>query len=220
LIHNEIYEAALDSTLTYDELAFVKAGSRAVDDDQSVAGSYKHAMTPYTPGVPFEEARAIAEGQSAAWIDSNLDKAVDAQLAYEAEGPHNLWVGESQNSMDALQYFGAAAHTVSDSTSPEHVGFQLWFGADDALPLPPGPHTMLSLVHVAREHYDATHAKASQEEAVYEVRLLWAIYQAKLKAAREKKEKEEEQKRNQTGGCPSGKTGAIGMSATCDGVRK
>jgi hypothetical protein len=46
-------------------------------------------------------------------------KAAQAQADYQKNGGKGF-------SKEALTYFGTAAHTVSDSTSPAHERFQIW----------------------------------------------------------------------------------------------
>jgi RHS repeat-associated protein len=219
-VHEEIYDAALSSVLNEYDRWFIKMGSKEVDDDQSVAGSYKHGMTPALPGVPLEQSREMAEADAAAWVDSNIDKAVEAQLDYDDK--HVIDTNDpldSGNSPDALKYFGAAAHTVSDETSPEHVGFQVWAGVGVGSfgGLMMDPASIMAARHVITEKfYDGRYAKANKAEAEYEVALLWTLYQAKLEKAREKKKKEEEEKINKVKDCPSGKIIVVGMgNVTC-----
>lgn len=101
------------------------------------------------------------------------------------------------NAPEALVFFGTAVHTVTDVQSPEHAGYQEWRG------LGWGPSNWINdargLAHYSEEAFAGTRLSGSGEiakaQAVYEAQVLWAQYQAMLKARR--KEEEERKKREQ-----------------------
>ena len=97
----------------------------SMDADQSSAGAYKHAMS--APGqLPYE-----------AWEKANkfVHDEITTARDLEQRGKHE----------EAFRHLGNANHTMQDSTSPAHKGFQEW----DEL------STFRSkLGHVKREFYD------------------------------------------------------------------
>jgi len=118
--------------LTASDVHTVDAASVFVDEAQGVGQSFQHAMR--APG----ESKDIARSKANAWIRQNLIAA------------RSYWC--SCNPMDhevALWYFGLALHTIQDSTSPAHHGFQIWRG------LTSNPATWLEAEHhVAKETWD------------------------------------------------------------------
>ncbi|MGA2751797.1 MAG: RHS repeat-associated core domain-containing protein [Verrucomicrobiota bacterium] len=118
--------------LSSSDVAIVNAASVFVDDGQGTAQSYQHAMR--APGQSKAQARAMANN----WVASNL---AHAQKDYCSCDPGRHF--------GALYFFGMALHTVQDSTSPAHHGFQVWHG------LTANPITWLEAEHhVAKEAWD------------------------------------------------------------------
>jgi hypothetical protein len=80
-----------------------------VDDDQSVAGSPKHAMT-----APWQS-KARAKQDANAFVRGHIVQAQELLCAC------------SPNMREALHQSGLALHTIQDGTSPSHFGFQTWY---------------------------------------------------------------------------------------------
>jgi len=97
---------------------------------QDPALSYQHAMR-----APHQS-KAIARALANLWAKRNM---IAAQKAY-------CGCGEMDH-VAALWDFGLALHTVQDSTSPAHHGFQVWHGL--------APQWLAAATwHVAREAFD------------------------------------------------------------------
>jgi hypothetical protein len=111
-----------DPFFDYDIL---KAATVEVDADQDTLFSYRHAMS--APGQSTSQARALANG----FVKFHL---MAARFYLCRCDP---------NRDEALHQFGLALHTIQDSTSPAHHGFQVWY--DD---------TPEALDHVRREDFD------------------------------------------------------------------
>jgi RHS repeat-associated protein len=114
-IHDQIYQNAFPN-LSSKDLKTIQTASRAVDTCatcQLEANAYQHWMR--APG----ESIATAAAKAQSFIIQNVVKAAQAQADYQKNGGKGF-------SKEALTYFGTAAHTVSDSTSPAHEGFQIW----------------------------------------------------------------------------------------------
>jgi RHS repeat-associated protein len=114
--HNAIIDKAFPG-LSPLQRQVLKNASRAVDRDQGAAGAYKHGMR--APGQSVAQAAALA----ADFVQSNQAAARQAQSSFEAGGGKGF-------SAVALESFGNALHTVTDSNSPRHQGFQEWGGTD------------------------------------------------------------------------------------------
>jgi RHS repeat-associated protein len=234
-VHNAIIDNAL-SFLASGDRNVVKAASLEVDQDQSVQGAYKHGMSqPPGPGQTQDDAVAAAMSDAGKWIDGNLDSAVNAQLAFEAagDGPENQEMRTTLNSPDALRLFGLAAHTVADETSPEHAGFQPWYGYGDgtvvASPIPtmmpgyyPSRNDRRAGAHVAAEFIAGFLDPADQEQAVQNVHNLWVQYQIRLEEARKRKKAAADEMKNRQGKCtdpgqspPPPGSGNSDSGATC-----
>jgi RHS repeat-associated protein len=97
--------------LAASDVGIVDAASVFVDNGQGTAQSYQHAMR--APGQSKAAARAAAN----AWVTQNLKAA-----------QQNWCTCGAMNHPVALWHFGLALHTVQDSTSPAHYGFQVWHG--------------------------------------------------------------------------------------------
>ena len=121
-IHERIIDLALPG-LSKSERQVIKAASYEVDSKpgaQSPANSYQHGMR--APDESIDHATETA----AAWI--------------------NVWKTGAREAVDwnaALKAFGYAFHPVSDMTSPEHEGFQVWRGiVDSTVVLRSGAHAL------------------------------------------------------------------------------
>ncbi len=124
-VHNEIIDRVFGSILDASSAALLKIASRDVDSDQSQEGSYKHGLR--QPGQSVE----LASGLSNAFVNENLSKAVQSQIAWEKQ--YGGTADQIGYGVDALKYFGTALHTVTDSQSPWHTGFQVWRGSSNPI---------------------------------------------------------------------------------------
>jgi RHS repeat-associated protein len=111
LTHENSDARVLSSSLTASEVGLVDAASVFVDQGQGTTESYQHAMR--APG----QSKSAAKAKANSWVNQNLTA---AQKNWCTCGPMNRLV--------ALWFFGLALHTVQDSTSPAHHGFQVWHG--------------------------------------------------------------------------------------------
>ncbi|MCM3872157.1 MAG: hypothetical protein ND895_15850, partial [Pyrinomonadaceae bacterium] len=142
-IHNSIIDG-IAPCLTLRERRQMKTASADVDEDQSLDGSYKHAMR--APGQSVYDAYL----SSTLFIFEAVLGARELQQDYAANGGKGF-------SPDALYAVGIAIHTVTDSTSPAHTGFQVWHGLD-------GP---INLIRAARHGVlESEITPAQQTEAV------------------------------------------------------
>jgi len=136
--HNHILNEAFDGpsgpSLAKEDVDTLKAASAAVDKDQSTDGSYQHAMR--SPNETVDDAQVKAEGFV-------LGKMMAAVLL-EKNGNHN----------NAMFQLGEGMHTLMDSTSPAHAGYQEWKGMD---------HVVAFAQHIGFELWPS--AKAAQETA-------------------------------------------------------
>jgi hypothetical protein len=101
-----------------------------------------------SPGQSVEEAHHLAND----WVKNNIS----AGISDEKAGHHRA----------ALVHLGEAIHTLQDSTSPAHLGFQEWKGAfifEDAL------------AHAGKENYDP--GRGSSLDRV--TRLAWEYFTGK-----------------------------------------
>jgi hypothetical protein len=89
----------------------LKEASAYVDNtDQSISGSYKHAM------------RATWQTKKEAEIQMN-------QFLTEMKSQYNILMSKGKID-EAYFVLGMAMHTLMDSTSPKHEGFQIWGNMD------------------------------------------------------------------------------------------
>jgi RHS repeat-associated protein len=110
------HQAAIDRALSFlraSDRTILKQQQVAIDRLQSSEESPLHAMTP--AGRPRESAIRQANN----FVRSSLERAREL----EASGQHE----------EAMKNVGNAIHTLQDSTSPSHRGFQEWNGAWSAL---------------------------------------------------------------------------------------
>jgi RHS repeat-associated protein len=142
--------------------------------NQEDSKSYMHSMR--VGGWFATQTVDQAEALSLGYINSELDAAVSAQIAFENKGQSGL-------SDDALDHFGHALHTATDATSPEHAGYQPW-----CWECPLQVHN-----HITAENRSAVSDNASDAEARHQARVaaafLWERYQAQLAKRREEEEK-------------------------------
>jgi RHS repeat-associated protein len=110
-IHNQIIDAAFSSgkyQLPENIRNIFKEASAYVDTDQSLAGSYKHAM-------------------SAPWqTPANAEKQMGKFLSDMKSQYHNFM--SKGKKYEAYFALGMAMHALMDSTSPTHEGYQIWNG--------------------------------------------------------------------------------------------
>jgi RHS repeat-associated protein len=103
-IHQNAIDDTLSDELDEDEREILKEQQAAIDEFQSCAAQFIHALR--APRQSKEEAKAKAN----IWVRTQLQLARDN----EAVGRQDV----------ALMYLGNAMHTLQDATSPSHVGFQ------------------------------------------------------------------------------------------------
>jgi RHS repeat-associated protein len=148
--------------------------------NQAPERSFMHAMRDGEHGQTVED----AEQQSNNYVDTELGNAVTAQLFYESQGGKGY--GDA-----ALTSFGYALHTVTDSTSPEHTGFQPWYCLS----------CLSAYSHHKKEERSAKSSDAADEEARYlahvKAEQLWQRFLQQLKTERA----EEEKQCSKNGGC-------------------
>jgi RHS repeat-associated protein len=162
--HNAIIAGAF-TKLTDPQRAVLRAASVRVDNfvhgGQSGALAYQHGMR-----GPFESP-ADARRRADNFIAENNRKA--AALASKGFGVTDA----------ALDAFGTGLHTVTDRTSPTHMGEQLWTGAGDS-GLRYGPVVAL-VIGPAGAAIDAARAR---EHSAGEANITLEQYHAAIDAAR------------------------------------
>jgi hypothetical protein len=79
-----------------------------VDSDQSVSGSYKHAMK------SRYQSAATAKAKANDYVRQHILRAEELLCC-------------KPDLDEALHQFGLALHTIQDATSPAHTGFQTWY---------------------------------------------------------------------------------------------
>lgn len=133
--HNEIIEQAFKYCLDKSQRDQLKDASRWVDraENQFAVTAYQHGMR--APWQSVDTARALAHG----FIDHH------EQLA-RIVSPNGCRDGYDKIPWNALWEFGKALHTLTDMTSPSHVGFQVWHD-------PPGPPLMAAWGIFAADHH-------------------------------------------------------------------
>lgn len=204
--HNAIIDDVF-SNMSDQDRSILKAASAEVDEDQSPQGAPKHGMSPLPkPGEDPNAVKASAMEAAGNWIDDNLDKAVDAQLAFEdgATSDSNKQARETLNSPDALHFFGLALHTVTDESSPEHIGFQTWHGFGDGAFVGAGYYPSLNdaraALHAGEERISSISPFKTtvelREKARRDAYQLWLIYQARLRAARKNRAKKKHKQKD------------------------
>jgi len=175
-IHSQIIDNAFRYSLSKQDRGFLKYASKTVDRDQSLEGAYKHGMS--FPGQDFGSAVLDANY----YIHQQLKIGVEAQLSAEYLG----LVAPGENYSIALAHFGYALHTVTDMSSPQHAGGQVWRGMGHPL----------SWVHGLSEGVGAAALRRGDIiRAQIDAERLWERYQRDLAKAREKAEEEKKKKK-------------------------
>jgi hypothetical protein len=135
-----------------------------------------HAMSDEEEGQSPAEAKISGEN----YMNSELQAAVQAQMSYE--NSNGGAVIDEKFSDDALTHFGHALHTVQDSTSPEHRGFQPW----GCIACPSG------ISHVLKERRSALSSNTADALARHNAYVasyrLWEAYMKMLEDARKLEE--------------------------------
>jgi RHS repeat-associated protein len=111
-VHQRAIARVLDENLSPEDIRILQDQQVTIDEDESLEGSYKHAMK--APGQPEWYARLLAEN----FVRNEIKAAQDCESA-----------GGNSNHVKAMQHLGNAIHTMQDATSPSHKGFQTWYGA-------------------------------------------------------------------------------------------
>jgi hypothetical protein len=113
-VHQRAGYNVFGDEVTQEQLAIIAKGHEWADapDHQTVWFTYMHAMR--RPGQPIEDACK----QTNEFINRKAREALAAKRA--------------GNMNDALFLFAVALHTMQDSTSPSHRGFQVWSGHESA----------------------------------------------------------------------------------------
>ncbi len=111
------------------------AADTSVDDDQGtgVASVAKHAMS------STDESQSAARTLANKWVKEHMEAARQAMCVCQA----------NSDRVYGLYQFGLALHTVQDSTSPAHWGFQTWLGIGSG-----GPVFWAMVHHVHEENFD------------------------------------------------------------------
>lgn len=109
-IHQYMTWAVLRSELSSSDLSAINEAHAWIDSKQFQSGAWAplHAMRSSSQS-PREACLAANR-----WVNFAFQNAISAN----ANG----------NRREAMFWFGAALHTMQDSTSPAHEGFQLWEG--------------------------------------------------------------------------------------------
>ena len=115
--HNEIIDQAFRWCLSASQRQKLKDASRYVDRaaNQDESHAYQHSMR--APNESVEHATTAA----ASFIANHESSA-------RTRSPLGCKAGYDKISGDALWEVGQALHTIMDSTSPSHEGFQIWYG--------------------------------------------------------------------------------------------
>ena len=156
-IHNRILREAFAGILTVRQIAVLQAASKFVDRDQSAGGSFKHAMR-------SSESIGDAKQKMGEFIETKKKEFV------------------MKNGDEALFSLGEALHPVMDSTSPAHVGFQVWEGLDNPSEWWNGIKHFLKEMKISEEKIQAT------------VNQIKKIYEEFVNAKEEQRKKEEKEK--------------------------
>jgi RHS repeat-associated protein len=111
LVAQPVHQMAIDQSLAFlpeADREILKQQQEVADEDQSAAGSYKHAMR--SPNESIRHARAK--------FNEDVENEIFWARVSECQGNHQ----------QALKRLGNAIHALQDATSPEHRGFQEWDG--------------------------------------------------------------------------------------------
>jgi hypothetical protein len=110
-----VHQIAIDHALNFlpeADRAILRNQQVVADQDQTPADQYRHAMRDGTTNQTVADAMRLAND----YVRDRLDSA----RQFEAMGEHER----------AMLELGLAIHTLQDSTSPAHHGFQPWGGPD------------------------------------------------------------------------------------------
>ena len=124
-VHGNSITRVLGSKLPANDITLLINQQVAADEDQTAAGSYKHAMR--SPNQTVAQAMALAN----AFVRFQIEQA----RRMEKNGCHD----------QAMQHLGNAIHTLQDTSSPMHNGFQVWDG---------NTHSWDALQHGLGEDFD------------------------------------------------------------------
>jgi RHS repeat-associated protein len=129
LVHQASIKRAIPG-LDARDYAISNAATVEVDEGQGTAESYQHAMR---------------DGLANQSVSAAKDKANDFVRLHLSKA-EILLCSCNLDRDQALHEFGLALHTIQDSTSPAHHGFQPWNGEKG--------HLMEAIAHVRKEDYD------------------------------------------------------------------
>ena len=129
LTHQQSIVRAIPGLSSHD-YEILKAATVEVDEGQGTAESYQHAMR---DGLANQ---SVSAAKDAANHFVGLHLKVAQILLCRCDPDRD----------EALHQFGLALHTIQDSTSPAHHGFQPWLGVKG--------HKAAALAHVRKEDYD------------------------------------------------------------------
>jgi RHS repeat-associated protein len=119
--HHQIIEEAIRPIVGFYNAIVLERASDWVDSiysgNQSPSRSFMHSMRDGDANQSVAAAQELAQD----YIDLNIGAAVNAQLGHQSKGGTGF-------SELALNYFGRALHTVTDASSPQHTGYQPWYG--------------------------------------------------------------------------------------------
>ena len=107
-VHHTANVKALGGALSREEIEILRRVTVEADADQAVENQYRHAMRDLDHAQTVDQARALAN----AYVRERFNNAMDLLKTGDRAG--------------ALREFGFALHTIQDSTSPSHQGFQGW----------------------------------------------------------------------------------------------
>jgi RHS repeat-associated protein len=170
----------------------MQQASDNADRFQEPSYSFMHAMADGT----IDETPSAAAARASDFVNHELDSAVDAQLGFEGNGGQGF-------APDVFTHFGNAAHAVQDATSPQHSGFQPWYGYFGRLGMNAARH---GIVEKFFGFMDGRSGSLEQDQAVYNARVqtvfLWNEFERRLKDGRDVLHKK--RKRRGQIGPPSG----------------
>ena len=130
LTHQASIRRAIPNLSEHD-YQILESATVEIDELQEIPQSHKHAMR--QPHEMVDTAKAKAN----AFVSSELFQVQTYLCICPIDRDK------------ALHHFGLALHTIQDSTSPVHTGFQEWDGTWAGLP-PGGP----AYLHILRENFD------------------------------------------------------------------
>jgi RHS repeat-associated protein len=107
-----VHQAAIDAVLNFlpdIDREYLRDAQELVDEHQDASESYMHAMRDGDHGQTVPQAKALSN----AFVKRHLSEA----RRYQQRGYHGK----------AMKELGQAMHTLQDSTSPMHHGFQPWY---------------------------------------------------------------------------------------------